>query len=74
MGEVRTFCRICEPSCGLVAHVEGDRLVKLTPDRDHPVTKGFACHKGLAAVEVHHDPDRLHHPQLRSPDGSWRDV
>lgn len=74
MGEVRTFCRICEPSCGLVAHVEGDRLVKLTPDRDHPVTKGFACHKGLAAVEVHHDPDRLHHPQLRSPDGTWRDV
>lgn len=72
MGDVRTFCRICEPSCGLVAHVEGGRLVKLTPDRDHPVTKGYACHKGLAAVDVHHDPDRLDHPLLRAADGSWR--
>ena len=72
MGEVRTFCRICEPSCGLVAHVEGGRLVKLTPDREHPVTKGFACHKGLAAVDVHDDPDRLDHPMLRAADGTWR--
>ena len=74
MGEVRTFCRICEPSCGLVGHVEDGRLVKLTPDRDHPVTKGFACHKGLAAVDVHTDPDRLDHPMLRAADGSWTTV
>src|SRR5436190_19993190 len=71
---VRTFCRICEPSCGLVAHVDDGALVKLTPDREHPVTKGFACHKGLAAVDVHRDPDRLDHPQLRAADGSWRTV
>ena len=72
--QVRTFCRICEPSCGLVAHVDNGRLVKLSPDRDHPVTQGFSCHKGLAAVDVHHDPDRLDHPQLRAADGSWRDA
>jgi formate dehydrogenase len=72
--EVRTFCRICEPSCGLVAHVEMGRLTKLTPDREHPVTQGFACHKGLAAVDVHHDPDRLSEPQLRDPNGEWRSV
>ena len=63
--DVRTFCRICEPSCGLIAQVEDGVLVKLSPDRDHPVTKGFACHKGLAAVDVHHDPDRLDSPMLR---------
>ena len=73
-GEVRTFCRICEPSCGLVAHVEGGRLVKLTPDRDHPVSEGFACHKGLAMVDLHHDPDRLDHPATRAADGTWTDV
>lgn len=72
--EVRTFCRICEPSCGLVARVEDGRLVKLSPDRDHAVTQGFSCHKGLAAVDIHHDPDRLDHPQLRSPDGTWTSV
>jgi anaerobic selenocysteine-containing dehydrogenase len=71
---VRTFCRICEPSCGLVAEVVDGRLAKLTPDREHPVTQGFACHKGLAAVDVHHDPDRLDHPMVRAADGTWSDV
>lgn len=71
---VRTFCRICEPSCGLVAEVVDGRLTKLSPDREHPVTQGFACHKGLAAVDVHHDPDRLDHPMVRSADGTWSDV
>jgi anaerobic selenocysteine-containing dehydrogenase len=74
MTDVRTFCRICEPSCGLVASVEDGRLVKLAPDRAHPVTQGFACHKGLAAVDLHHDPDRLDRPALREADGSWRDT
>ncbi len=71
METVRTFCRICEPSCGLIAHVDGGVLVKLTPDRAHPATKGFACHKGLAAVDLHRDADRLDHPALRAPDGTW---
>ncbi len=39
MDLVRTFCRICEPTCGLVAQVDDGVLVKLTPDRDHPVTR-----------------------------------
>lgn len=74
MSTVRTFCRICEPSCGLVAQVDDGVLVKLSPDREHPVTKGFSCHKGLAAVDLHADPDRLDHPQLRAPDGTWSTV
>ena len=74
MTDIRTFCRICEPSCGLIAHVDDGVLVRLSPDRDHPVTKGFACHKGLAGVEVHNDPDRLDAPRLRAADGTWTDV
>lgn len=72
--EVKTFCRVCEPSCGLTAQVEGERLVKLMPDRDHPITEGFACHKGLAMVDLHHDPDRLDRPAVRKADGTWDDV
>src|SRR5688572_26056205 len=74
MPEVTTFCRICEPSCGLVADVDGSTLVSLRPDRDHPVTAGYACHKGIAAVDVHHDPDRLDRPLVREPDGTLRGV
>ena len=68
---VRTFCRVCEPSCGLVAEVDDGRLVALTPDHDHPVTLGYACHKGMATLDIHHDPDRLDAPMRRAADGTW---
>lgn len=60
-----TFCRVCEPSCGLIAEVENDTLIRLLPDRDHPVTKGFACHKGINYQGIHQDPDRLNVPMVR---------
>jgi anaerobic selenocysteine-containing dehydrogenase len=79
MPETPTFCRVCEPACGLVAVVEDGALLRLKPDREHPVTKGFACHKGLAGDAIHRDPDRLDHPQRRAADGgferiSWDDA
>ena len=74
MPDVRTFCRVCEPACGLVAHVEDDRLVRLTPDRAHPISRGWACNKGLATFDVHHDPDRLSHPMQRVGPGRFERV
>ena len=72
--KVRTFCRVCEPSCGLVADVEDGRLVDLKADFDHPVTKGYACHKGIATLDIHHDPDRVSAPMRRTADGAWGTV
>jgi len=69
--QISTFCRVYEPSCALVAEVEGDDIIRLKPDRAHPVTKGFACHKGLATLDIHRDPDRLMYPQVRV-DGELR--
>ena len=43
-----TFCRICEPLCGMIATVEDGRLVALRPDKDHPLSSGFACQNGIA--------------------------
>jgi formate dehydrogenase len=74
MEHVHTFCRVCEPACGLVAEVREGELVRLRPDREHPVTKGFACHKGLAGDAIHRDPDRLDHPLRRRADGSLERI
>lgn len=60
-----TFCRVCEPSCGLLAEVEDGVVKRLRPDAEHPVTRGFACHKGLGFLGIHHDPDRLSVPLVR---------
>ncbi len=62
-----TYCRICEPLCGLVATVQDGELVKLRPDPDHPLSKGFACPKGIAMTGVQNDPDRVIYPQRRLP-------
>ena len=68
MRQVHTFCRVCEPHCALVAEVgaavEGG--IRLRPDVEHPVHKGFACHKGLGFTEIHNDPDRLNYPRRRT--------
>lgn len=60
-----TFCRICEPLCGMIATVEDGRLTALRPDRDHPLSAGFACQKGIAFAEVVNDPDRITTPLRR---------
>ena len=69
-----TYCRICEPLCGLVATVEDGRLVKVRPDPDHPLSAGFACPKGIAMADVQNDPDRVVHPLKRTADGGFERV
>ena len=69
-----TYCRICEPLCGMVASVDDGRLVKLRPDREHPLSAGFACPKGIAMTDVQNDPDRVVHPLRRRADGSFERV
>ena len=74
----RTYCRLCEAGCGITVDVDDQRIIKVRPDHDHPVTAGFACNKGLLCGEIHHDPHRLNQPQRRTADGfvnaSWEEA
>ena len=72
MTDIRTFCRVCEPACGLVATVTDGALTAVRPDREHPVSQGWACNKGIATLDVHRDPDRLSHPLQRTASGFER--
>lgn len=64
-----TFCRIREPLCGMVATVTDGRLTELRPDREHPLSAGFACPKGIAFTDIVNDPDRVLTPLRRGPGG-----
>ena len=75
---VKSFCRICTAVCGIVVEVEGDQVVKVRGDADHPLSHGYTCAKGRALPGVHHHPDRIERPLLRR-DGellpvSWDDA
>jgi formate dehydrogenase len=63
-----TFCRICESLCGLVATVDGGRVVDLRADEAHVATRGFSCPKGLRQHEIYASPDRLLAPEKRTGD------
>ncbi len=69
-----TFCRICEPLCGMVATVDDGKIVKLRPDPEHPLSRGYACPKGIAMAEVQNDPDRVLHPLKRMAGGEFERV
>lgn len=71
MAQKKTFCGICEASCGLVATVHEGRLVELLPDPDHPASRGFACAKGVQFGKVVDDPDRVTVPMRRTPGGDF---
>jgi len=69
-----TFCRICEPCCGLVATVRDGRLEAVRPDRDNPISAGCSCPKGIESVHMQNDPDRVLHPLRRHEEGTFRRV
>ncbi|HEY5700384.1 MAG TPA: molybdopterin-dependent oxidoreductase [Acidimicrobiales bacterium] len=62
---VKSFCRICTAVCGIVVEVEGDQVVKVRGDADHPLSHGYTCAKGRALPQVHHHPDRIERPLVR---------
>lgn len=68
---VKTYCRICLSCCGIDAHVEDGRLVKVTPMKEHPVNK--LCVKAQAIPDLIYSPQRITHP-MRKVDGEWRKI
>ncbi len=72
--DVKTFCRVCEPACGMVAEVRDDTLIRLRADTEHPVSKGFVCNKGIYGADLHNDPDRLKWPLKRVGPGQFERV
>jgi anaerobic selenocysteine-containing dehydrogenase len=73
MHTVRSFCRICTSVCGILVDVEGDQVVRVRGDHDHPFSHGYTCPKGRALPLLHHHPDRLERPQMRV-DGQLHDT
>jgi anaerobic selenocysteine-containing dehydrogenase len=73
--EARSFCRICSGYCGMILEIdEAGRIVAARGDKAHPLTRGYACIKGLQAPEAHNGPSRLRHPLKRLPDGSFARI
>ena len=73
----KAVCFTCVAQCGLVAHLEDGRVMRLIGDKGHSRTRGFVCPKGARAHELHYAPDRIHQPLRRVGPrgaGNWEAV
>lgn len=71
---VRGACpQDCPDTCAFLYHVEDGKLVEVTGDPDHPMTRGGLCVKLKNFAEHHYNPDRLLYPMKRvGPKGSGK--
>lgn len=67
----RSFCRICAAACGIVVTTDGDQVVQVRGDAEHPVSRGYTCPKGRALPDFHHRPDRLDQPTVDDVRTDW---
>jgi anaerobic selenocysteine-containing dehydrogenase len=61
----------CPDTCAFIYDVKNGKLVDVTGDPDHPMTRGGLCVKLNGFAEHHYNPDRLLYPMRRTgPKGS----
>ena len=61
----------CPDTCAFIYDVKNGKLVDVTGDPDHPMTRGGLCVKLNGFAEHHYNPNRLLYPMRRTgPKGS----
>jgi anaerobic selenocysteine-containing dehydrogenase len=66
MREARSFCRTCIAGCGVILTIDDEgQIASMRGDREHPISEGYVCFKGLQARSSHHGPTRLLNPLKR---------
>lgn len=66
-------CPLCESMCGLEVQVTDGQVTRIRGDHDDVWSKGYLCPKGTALGALHHDPDRIRVPMIRTGD-TWAEV
>jgi anaerobic selenocysteine-containing dehydrogenase len=73
--KIYTSCTLdCPDGCGIIAHVDNGRVVKLEGHPDHEFTKGYLCAKTYRFPKRLYSPERQLHPLKRaneSIDSPW---
>jgi len=68
---VRSTCGYCSVGCGMLLGVEGNRVVTVAGDPDHPVNRGRLCPKGLSEHHTLTAPGRLLTPTMAGEPATW---
>ena len=58
-------CLLCPAHCGIRGRVVDGRLVRITGNPLHPMSRGGVCPRGIAGVQLLYHPERIRTPLLR---------
>jgi anaerobic selenocysteine-containing dehydrogenase len=61
----------------MLLHMENGKVVKITGDPDHPISRGVLCERGRLMLDHIYHPDRLNHPLKRvgkKGEGKWQRI
>ncbi len=79
IGEKTSICAYCAGGCGILIASEGDRLVGIEGDADHPINRGALCSKAqslsqIRTVDGKLNPRRLTKVLYRAPNSTaWEE-
>jgi formate dehydrogenase major subunit len=79
VGETPTICPFCAVGCGAIVATQGDRVVNVEGDPEHPVNQGSLCSKGMALAQLNTvdgevNPNRLQKVKYRAAGSSeWEE-
>ena len=68
--QIRTVCPYCGVGCGMMLHVAGERVVRVSGDKAHPANFGSLCTKGSTVEQTLRSSDRLRFAQRRRVGGN----
>ena len=74
---IPTTCKQCPAGCGVIAYLNGSRLVQILGNPAHPHNRGGICAKGVAGINLANDPERLLYPMRRAGrrgEGAWTRI
>lgn len=80
MSQIRkSYCHLCQALCGIKATLDANNLIiKIEPNFDDPISKGYICEKSQKLIEFQYNEDRITEPLRKTASGyevvSWDDA
>ncbi len=70
-------CSMCEKLCGMFVHVNGNKIEKIEPNKEHPLSQGYRCMRNRNAISWLNLSQQLMYPLKRvgeRGEGKWQRI
>lgn len=69
----KSFCHLCLAECGINITVSDNNIIKISPDFDDKVSRGYICEKSQKLIDYQHSSERITSP-LKKINGTFVSI